>query len=142
MVKFFHWGDMHHPGWLDFLRIALGSYLFYKGIVFARDADDLRNMIPGTDFTLLSMFLSTYIPLAHFAGGLAIALGLITRWAVIFQLPILAAAIILNGMKTGMFDVYSEFWISVAVFCALLLFLVVGSGRFSADEVIRKYDNG
>ncbi len=29
------WGDQHHPKWLDFIRIALGLVLIWKGIAFA-----------------------------------------------------------------------------------------------------------
>ncbi|HET6991529.1 MAG TPA: DoxX family protein, partial [Bacteroidia bacterium] len=104
IAKVFHWGDTHHPGWLDVLRIGLGAFLFYKGIEFARDGQDIKKVIAGTDFSLWSMFLQQYIPLVHFAGGLLIVLGLVTRWAVLFQLPILFAAVILSGSNTGMFN--------------------------------------
>jgi len=27
-----HWGDSHHPKWLDIIRIGLGIFLCFKGI--------------------------------------------------------------------------------------------------------------
>lgn len=30
--KIEHWGDAHHPRWLDVLRIALGIVIFAKGV--------------------------------------------------------------------------------------------------------------
>jgi uncharacterized membrane protein YphA (DoxX/SURF4 family) len=29
-----HWGDTHHPQWLDVVRILLGVFLCYKGVDF------------------------------------------------------------------------------------------------------------
>ncbi|HTL80983.1 MAG TPA: DoxX family protein [Bacteroidia bacterium] len=141
IAKFTSWGDRHHPAWLDVFRIVLGSFLFYKGIVFVRDGEDLRHIFRGMDLSLVTMFLNTYIPLAHFAGGLALAIGLITRWAALVQIPVLVGAVILNGQHTGMFDVYSEFWLSLVCLAGLLLFFVIGSGPISADGYIRKYES-
>ncbi|HLG02333.1 MAG TPA: DoxX family protein [Bacteroidia bacterium] len=141
LTRLLHWGDTHHPAWLDFVRIALGSFLFYKGIEFARDGQDLKRMMGENDMRLWSMFLTNYIPLVHFAGGLLIALGLITRWAVLFNLPILVGAVILTGQGTGAFELY-EFTTSLIVMILLVVFFVEGSGPLSADHFIYKYDNG
>jgi putative oxidoreductase len=141
ITRIFTWGDTHHPAWLDIVRVTLGCFLFYKGIEFARDGQDLKAVMAGNNMRLWSMFMTNYIPLAHFAGGLLIAIGLITRWAVVFQLPILFGAVFLTGQGTGTFDLY-EFGTSVIVLCLLVVFLVEGSGPLSADEYIRKYDNG
>ncbi|MBI3501457.1 MAG: hypothetical protein HY063_06650 [Bacteroidetes bacterium] len=75
-------------------------------------------------------------------AGILIALGLITRWAIVFQIPILIGAVILNGKESGMFDFYSQFWFSILVVALLLVFLVYGSGPFSADEHLRKHPGG
>ncbi|MDX5339191.1 MAG: DoxX family protein, partial [Cyclobacteriaceae bacterium] len=31
ITKIEHWGDTHHPKWIDILRIALGLVILYKG---------------------------------------------------------------------------------------------------------------
>lgn len=80
--------------------------------------------------------------MAHLAGGILISLGLITRWAVVFQIPILIGAVILTGKQSGMFDFYSQFWLSLLVLALLVLFLVYGSGPFSVDEHLRKHPGG
>ena len=33
-----HWGEAHHPKYLDILRIALGIFLLLKGNVFANNS--------------------------------------------------------------------------------------------------------
>jgi|GEM_PF-5643510 len=43
-----HWGDAHHPRWLDLLRIALGVIIFLKGATFLSDTESLRHLIEQT----------------------------------------------------------------------------------------------
>lgn len=143
--KICHWGDTHHPKWMDILRIGLGALLFYKGLMFASDPDSLGHINDGSDFRgmgLLSIFLLHYLPLAHLAGGLMIAIGLLTRFAILFQLPILIGAVICTGNSLGYFNLYSQYGLAFLVLALLILFLVYGSGPFSADEYMRKNNNG
>lgn len=139
--KVFRWGDTHHPGWLDLIRVALGVLLFYKGLEFARNPHELSRIGDGSDFLgmgLTNIFLLHFLPLAHFGGGLMIALGLFTRFAILFQLPILAGAVIFTGRATGYFDLYSQFGLALLVFFLLIFFLVWGSGPYSADAYLRE----
>ena len=140
--KITHWGDVHHPKWMDVLRMGLGAVIFYKGVQFSGNIEDLRAMISGKDYTFWTFMFSHYIAMAHLAGGILIFIGLITRWAIIFQLPILMGAVILTGKETGMFDMFSQFWLSVLVLGLLVLFLVYGSGPFSVDEHLDKHPGG
>ena len=32
------WADRHHPQWIDFLRIVLGLFFMYKGVLFISDS--------------------------------------------------------------------------------------------------------
>ena len=77
------WGDHHHPKWLDMLRIALGVFLCFKGIEFARNMhlveDMMTRRVPFSGFLLI--ILSHYILFAHIAGGFMLATGLLTRLA-------------------------------------------------------------
>ncbi|MFZ5553884.1 MAG: DoxX family protein [Bacteroidota bacterium] len=136
--KIIHWGDTHHPGWMDGLRILLGLILFIKGVQFAGDPKGLYQVLEGHDLTLYSFFLVNYIAMAHLAGGVLIILGLLTRITILFQLPILLGAVIFNGMSTGILDFYSEFYLSLFTLGMLVLFLVYGSGPVSIDEHIKR----
>jgi uncharacterized membrane protein YphA (DoxX/SURF4 family) len=142
LAKVFKWGDTHHPGWLDFLRIALGGIIFYKGLVFAREGHDLKMVVDGNDSVLWSIFLQQFVPLISFACGVLIVIGLLTRLAVMFQIPIVFAAVIFNGSKISLFDSYLEFGLAIIVLAFLILFLILGSGPFSADEYMKNNNNG
>ncbi|MFD1143367.1 DoxX family protein [Larkinella insperata] len=136
-----HWGDTHHPAWIDALRIMLGIVLFLKGVSFIGDTGHLTNLVGGTRFDLIPMFLIHYVAFAHLVGGLLIAMGCMTRLAVLVQLPILLGAVFFVNITHGFSALNSELWLSVVVLLLLLVFLVVGSGRFSVDDYMRRHDH-
>ncbi|MGV3556993.1 DoxX family protein [Larkinella arboricola] len=136
-----HWGDTHHPAWIDALRIMLGITLFLKGVSFISDTGHLTNLVGGTRFDLIPMFLIHYVAFAHLVGGLLIAMGCLTRLSVLIQLPILIGAVFFVNVTRGFSALNSELWLSVVVLLLLLVFLVLGSGRFSVDEYMRKHDH-
>ena len=91
-----YWGDRHHPRYLDILRIALGVFLCFKGVEFARNSTLLNEVISRqVPFnTLLLLILGHYVIFAHIMGGFLLAVGLLTRFACLIQIPILIGAII------------------------------------------------
>ena len=132
------WGKSH-PVWLDFLRVSLGVFLFIKGALFLGNTDELLNII-STDFRGWSAFaLVHYIAFAHLFGGLMIALGLLTRIAIIIQIPILLGAIFFANADQSIFSVYSELALSIIVFLVLVLFLVTGPGPHTVDNYYRTH---
>ncbi len=40
-----HWGDTHHPQWLDIVRILLGVFLCYKGVDFLMNMGSMLSLI-------------------------------------------------------------------------------------------------
>ncbi|HUC81165.1 MAG TPA: DoxX family protein [Flavisolibacter sp.] len=133
-----HWGDTHHPKYLDLLRMALGVFLCLKGIEFARDNMVLNELInrnvPFQSFLLI--LLGHYVIFAHIMGGFLLAVGLLTRFACLIQIPILLGAIIfINGEMTGHF---SEVLLSIIVLGLLIYFLIIGSGPWSLDRSFEK----
>jgi uncharacterized membrane protein YphA (DoxX/SURF4 family) len=100
------WGDTHHSKWLDILRIALGIFLCYKGIDFLNNMSEMMSLmtenVPFGSFMLL--VLGHYIVFAHIAGGFLMAIGVLTRFASLIQIPILLGAIIfINAPGSLMF---------------------------------------
>ncbi|HEY4060323.1 MAG TPA: DoxX family membrane protein [Puia sp.] len=128
-----HWGDAHHPQWLDFIRIALGIFLCYKGVDFLNNMGSMLNLITNKmsfgSFT--SMLMSNYIAFAHILGGILLILGVLTRFACLIQIPILLGAIFFINLSPEMYRPLSELALSVLVLVLLILFLVVGNGRLS-----------
>ncbi|WP_128545193.1 DoxX family protein [Larkinella soli] len=132
-----HWGDTHHPAWTDALRIMLGIILVLKGISFIGDTEYL-NALVGRRLQVVPVFLIHYVAFAHLVGGLLIAVGCLTRLAVLVQLPILIGAVFFVNISRGFSALNSELWLSLIVLGLLLMFLVLGSGKFSMDESMRR----
>jgi len=136
-----HGAERHQSIVMDSLRVVLGCILVIKGIEFGRNPQDLYLLIQGTPFDFLGLFVAHYIAMVHLAGGVLIAAGLITRWAVAFQLPIVLCAVLF--VRTGgMFSFYSSQIQAAGVLILLIVFLVYGSGRWSADNYMKRYGNG
>ena len=130
------WGDRHHPKWLDIIRIALGIFLFIKGIEFYNNLGSMmslmENQVPFGSFMLI--FLAHYVIFAHIVGGLLLAFGIFTRVACILQIPILLGAIIFINATGEMFRPFSELLLSILVLLLLIFFLIVGNGPWSAEH--------
>lgn len=137
--KIEHWADTHHPLWLDFMRIALGIYLVVKGVLFISDTDALMSTMRGAGLYFLPMAVVHYVAYAHIIGGVFIAVGLLTRFAVLLQLPILFGAVFLVNPPGPSFEFTLEFWISLIVLLLLLVFLVYGSGKLSVTGYGKKH---
>ncbi|WP_428661318.1 DoxX family protein [Runella sp.] len=134
-----HWGDTHHPAWMDVLRIALGLLLFMKGVSFISDTSQISELVNDINFTLSSVIAVHYVAFAHLMGGFLIALGCQTRLAIIFQLPILFVAVFFVNLTRGFSYLNSELWLSLTTLILLMIFLVIGSGKFSMDEWMKNH---
>jgi putative oxidoreductase len=158
--KIEQWTDTHHPAWLDVVRFFLGLFLFSKGIAFLQDIWGLQKILQNINIDYNSLQLAYIIAFVHIIGGLLIAIGLFTRPAILFQLPILFGAIIFNwpGFEaneinqmvpggvlfvwpdTDSTSVTAEWWTSLIVFLLLVLFYVFNSGRWSVDNYLKTYE--
>jgi putative oxidoreductase len=132
-----HWGDRHHPRWVDIVRILLGIFLCHKGIEFLEDMSSMMNLLSSQfsfgSFSLL--LLGHYIVFAHLLGGVLLVLGLLTRFACIIQIPVLIGAIIFVNANEGLWTPFSELWLSILIFLLLVYFLIVGDGPWSFAKV-------
>ncbi len=126
-----HWGDTHHPQWLDILRIALGVFLCYKGVEFLTNMSGmLALMTTKMSFgSFTSVLMSNYISFAHILGGILLILGVLTRFACILQIPILIGAIFFINASPDMYRPFSQMLLAIVVLLLLVLFLIVGNGR-------------
>lgn len=136
------WGDSHHAKWLDVVRIVLGLLIFGKGIALISDTGYLqdlifRNSIFGFSEVMASVALHI-AAFAHLVGGILIIIGLVTRFAVVIQIPILLCAIFFVNIANGFSALNSELWLSIMVLFLLILFWVVGSGPFSVDAQLKR----
>lgn len=132
------WSITHHPKWLVFLRAALGLALFLKGISFMNDMVAVRSLLTEDYIFNVQDWLILTITWAHLLGGFLIIIGLFTRWAVVFQIPILLGAILFINAPKGFFAPDSELIFSILVLLLLVLFLFEGGGPLSLDNYFKK----
>lgn len=131
--RFEHWGDAHHPKWLDIIRIVLGIFLCYKGIDFLRNMSTITGPLSTkTSFGSFSIILlSHYVVFAHILGGLLMVVGVLTRFACLIQIPIMLGAIIFINTAGDVFKPYSELFLSILILLILCYFLIVGNGPWA-----------
>jgi putative oxidoreductase len=139
--KFKTWGDTHHPKILDIIRMLVGLLLVVKGYVYFNNAAYIRELIiqnklisQSEDLISGIIFYTTYVQLV---GGTMIFLGLSTRLAAAFLLPIIFGAIFFVNILSPFFN--SELWLSFVVMALLILFIVIGSGPLSLDRLLSNY---
>ena len=129
------WIAENRDVFFDLMRIYLGIGLFVKGIQFTWDDGYISNLLLQSGrLQVLSTAIAHYIPIAHIGGGLLLAMGFMTRTAVLFQLPILAGAVFLIHMQEGLFTRGQNLEFTALVLFLLLLILVHGPGRWSVDH--------
>ncbi|SFG66291.1 DoxX family protein [Pedobacter insulae] len=137
-----HWGDAHHTKWLDVVRIVLGLVIFSKGIALVSDTGHLQDVLFRNSIFAFSSVMASVafhiVAFAHLVGGILITIGLVTRFAVVIQIPILLCAVFFVNVANGFSALNSELWLSIIVLCLLVLFWVVGAGPLSVDQQFRK----
>jgi len=124
------WANRHTSYPIDILRIALGVFLFFKGTSFITGSQYVADAFaPFANFTG-GMFILTYVVSAHIMGGIMIAIGLLTRWAIWAQLPILLGAVVAAAMG---YTNWQNLLMAVITLIVCVFFLFYGSGKHSAD---------
>jgi putative oxidoreductase len=124
------WANAHTSYPLDILRVALGIFLFTKGISFITNSEYLLEIIKPLQNYGGGMMMIHYVAPAHLIGGILITFGLLTRWALWAQLPILIGAVIINFIGEM---VIQNLLISTLTLLISIFFLFFGSGKHSAD---------
>lgn len=138
--KIENWGDTHHPVVWDVLRIALGIFLFLKGVAFMENTADLKGIIEAQNTIEFSstmlVVLVYYVTFAHMVGGIMIAMGIFTRFSSIIQIPIVLGAVFVNNMLLS--PINTQLWYSVVALVLLVVFMIIGSGPLSLDKYLGK----
>jgi len=141
--KIEQWGDAHHPKALDIVRIAVGVFLFLKGLAFMDNTTNLQTLIENQHFVQFApvalMVLVYYVTFAHLVGGVMIVLGTHTRLACVIQIPIVLAAVFLTSIFVE--PINTLVWPSVLALAMLVLFTVLGSGPWSLDNYLASWDD-
>jgi|SoiMethySBSTD1v2_1073268.scaffolds.fasta_scaffold534253_2 uncharacterized membrane protein YphA (DoxX/SURF4 family) len=129
----------NQPLFICILRVALGLLLLLKGLTFLSNSGQLESMIQQSRFRAGTTFLVTYITFAHLFGGTFIVIGLLTRWVVVLQIPILIGAVLFFNRGSDILSIGAEFGFSLLVLLLLVFFLFEGGGPISMDRYLKKY---
>lgn len=125
---------------LDCLRIWLGVGLVVKGIQFVMDKEFITDLLlQGGELQFGATAIAHYIVLAHIGGGAMLALGLLTRIAVLFQIPPLLGAALLYFKEEGLVTRGQNFEFVALVLVVLILLAFHGAGRLSLDHYVREH---
>lgn len=125
-----------------FLRIFLGTVLLLKGFAFFKDSNHIHALIKNQGFEILDTnagAIAFFITYLNLLGGTFIVAGFLTRWIALLQIPVLIGAIIFLTNEAGITFNNTELALSVVILLLLFVFLVRGSGPYSADEFFRSY---
>lgn len=128
------WANRHSYYPLDILRIALGAFLFAKGLYFMGDTQILIDLFKPIQNLAGSMMAIHYVAPSHLVGGLMIIFGLLTRWAIVAQFPIIIGAVLINFL--GDMD-STNLILSIVVLILCIFFMFYGSGKHSADYYLK-----
>lgn len=129
------------PVWFSFLRMFLGLFLLWKGIVFIRDTALLEQLIDRTGVGVFSQNASTLSFMVAYLSllcGLFIATGLWTKVMSVIQIPILIVAVFFVNLNRADSSTV-ELIMSIITLGLLIFFAIKGSGTLSADEFFRSY---
>ncbi|MGM0738443.1 MAG: DoxX family protein [Bacteroidota bacterium] len=122
--------------WIEGLRIFLGALLLYKGYYFVENLSLVYDYIDVT-MPVNAFVVSHYVVFAHLAGGLMIIFGMLTRIAVLAQMPIvILGAIYYTGEGSTFFGPTTELEYSLLILVLLIVFFFYGAGKCSVDHYI------
>ncbi|MBD0328032.1 MAG: DoxX family protein [Pyrinomonadaceae bacterium] len=159
-----NWTSTHHPAWFDIIRMALGIFLFVKGFMVLSQIASVQsfinniNLLNNSNVNWSANILAQIIAYTHIIGGLLIAIGLGTRPAIFFQIPILVGAVFFTppGAEAGAsshladssiffawseMDLTLEWWTAFITLVLLCCCFVMGSGPWSVDKYLQHYED-
>ena len=124
---------MHQFGPLDLLRTFFGLALAVKGIFFITNIDAVEKLTGNLGG--FGDLIAWYVIFAHIVGGLSISLGVGTRIASLFNIPVLLGAIFFVHGGSGIFS-GSDLQFSILVLIMLVSFVWSGDGKFSLKTLL------
>lgn len=128
--KWNKWANSHSYFVIDLMRVLIGVFMLYKGLSFMSKpeyydlfGEELKKLGGGVNLIHLVVSLNVI-------GGIMIIVGLLTRWVILLQIPILIGAAIVN--ITGKMEI-QNFILALVILCVFVFFFFFGSEKHSAD---------
>ncbi len=130
------WMESRKEFSFEILRIYLGIQLFTKGILFITNTTLVASLLPDGQMSLYSPLIAHYVAMAHLVGGFFLAVGLLTRLALIIQLPVLIGAVSVLFLNGGVGVGNASIEYTLLVLILLVVLIVVGPGELSVDRYL------
>lgn len=119
--------------WIEGLRITLGMMLLFRGLYFAGNVTEIYQRIDET-FFVSGFVTSHYVITVHIVGGILIMIGLMTRLAIIFQIPVFLAAVFFVAGRDVMVGLDTNLEFALLALVLLVVFFFYGAGKWSVDH--------
>ncbi|MHA6248269.1 DoxX family protein [Pontibacter sp. CAU 1760] len=126
----------NNPVWMDGLRIVLGLFLFLKGLLFLEHTTEVFYVFSSSQDVISAGKAHFLTSMVHIVGGLMIAFGMLTRLALLCQIPILVGALLVVNPQRGINAGNTELVLSLLVTGLLVFFMIKGPGRYSIDNKV------
>jgi uncharacterized membrane protein YphA (DoxX/SURF4 family) len=138
--SFRQWLEANYDLFLDLIRVYLGTGLFVKGLYLMTHRAFLEQSIDQAgNLWFAPAAVAHYVFPAHLVGGALLALGLLTRFAALLQVPVLAGALFYVYLpRVAQLEARQNLEFSALVLFLLVVFSICGAGRWSMDAWLRK----
>ena len=133
-----HWLEVRRDLAYSLIRIYLGIALFVRGWLLLADPSAITELVGAQEV----YWWYAYIIGAHLLGGLLLALGFLTRWAALCQLPILLGAVFFIHAEQGLMTVGQSLEVASLVLVLLFVYVLFGSGAFALDTYLAREQTG
>lgn len=120
---------------MDALRIYLGIALVIKGIHFVMNMQETETLMGSIG--LMENVTAWYVVFVHVVGGLALALGLGTRFAALINISVVLGAVLFVHSSEGLFTPSQGLELSLLVLFGLCLIVWKGATKFSVDHILK-----
>ena len=123
----------------DIIRMYLGIALFVRGMQFIADSDAFFDLLSDDSAVRLqSTVLLHYVALTHIFGGFMMTAGLLTRVAVLIQVPVLVGAVMVSEVHSALHEGSQGFELAALTLFLLILLFLYGPGTLSSDHYLFK----
>lgn len=124
------WLNTHHDHAYAVIRVYLGLALFVRGLIMLSDPSAITSIAGAQQMYMMY----AYVMIGHLVGGFLLAIGFMTRFAALFQIPILAGAVFLIHFGQGLMSVGQSLELAALVLFLLVVYFLFGAGFYSVDH--------
>lgn len=116
-------------------RISVAAVFIYHGYAKVMDIETYISMFAGMGISALLTYVVAY---AELLGGIAILLGVLTRYAAALHAIIMIVAIYLVHFKNGFNNMNGGYEFQLTLLLVSIGLVLAGAGAYSIDALLAK----